>query len=88
LALNPVSYDYLDRNENTHDVGFIAQEYKLVFPEQVGEGEGSERQKELTNGEPVLNITRNLDPYLVKAIQEQQAIIEWLVSEVKKLKGE
>jgi hypothetical protein len=75
VALRPVEFDY-KINDKKHDIGFIAQEYKNVLPNQVFETtSGGEEIKALTNGEPLLNIQQNLVPYLVKAIQELNAKI-------------
>ena len=71
--MRPVEFDY-KIGKKSHDIGFIAQEYKQVLPNQVVETtSGGEEIKTLTNGEPLLNIQQNLVPYLVKAIQELNA---------------
>ena len=64
-ALRPVEFDYIENDK--HDIGFIAQEYQTVLPAQVVEG-----------SDGMLSLNQNLVPYLVKAMQEQQAIIESL----------
>jgi hypothetical protein len=64
-ALRPVKFDYIENDK--HDIGFIAQEYQTVLPDQVVEG-----------ADGMLSLNQNLVPYLVKAMQEQQAIIESL----------
>jgi hypothetical protein len=56
--------------EGTHDVGFVAQEYEEVLPEQVIETPcPSEEFLALTDGDPIKGIQQNLIPYLVNAIQ-------------------
>ncbi len=70
------------KKDGTHQVGFIAQELNNLVPEAVAEG-----------GEDVTENAWGVDygkltPYLVKAIQEQQAQIEALQSEINLLKGE
>ena len=87
VALRPVEFDY-KIGEKAHDVGFIAQEYETVFPEQIIEqSAGSEEIKALTNNEPVKGIQQNLIPYLVKAIQELKAELDATKAEVQALKG-
>jgi hypothetical protein len=86
IALNPVEFDYILNGK--HDVSFIAQEYKNVFPEQVREENAiSDEIKSLTSGEPLLTLDTNLVPYLVKSIQEQQTIINDLKARVTALEG-
>jgi hypothetical protein len=56
--------------EGTRDVGFIAQEYELVLPEQVIETPAPREEfLELTEGKPIKGIQQNIIPYLVNAIQ-------------------
>jgi hypothetical protein len=71
-ALKPVAFDWIQSGEHVKS-GFIAQDVEEVFPEFVVEnmsGEGKESRKGLTGG-----MTSGIIPHLVKAIQEQQAII-------------
>jgi hypothetical protein len=73
-ALRPVEFDYIVSKK--HDIGFIAQEYAQVLPDQITkETSASDEIKALTNGDEVLGIQQNLVPYLVKAIQELNAKI-------------
>ena len=67
MALRPVEFDY--KNGSGHQVGFIAQEMEQVYPDAIGVGE-----------DEMLTITgwSKTEARLVKAIQEQQAIIESL----------
>jgi hypothetical protein len=82
VALRPVEFDY-KIGEKAHDVGFIAQEYETVFPEQIIEqSAGGEEIKALTNNEPVKGIQQNLVPYLVKAIQELKAEVDSLKQQI------
>ena len=86
LALNPVEFDYILSGD--HDVSFIAQEYREVFPEQVVEQTAiGDEIKALTNNEPLLGLKTNLVPYLVKAIQEQQATITALQTRIEALEN-
>jgi hypothetical protein len=75
LALRPVEFDYKIFAKQ-HEVGFIAQEYQQVLPDQVTSEPPSNKEIfVMTGGEQLLGIQQNLTPYFVKAIQEQQAII-------------
>jgi len=86
LALNPVEFDYILSGD--HDVSFIAQEYREVLPDQVVEQTAiSDEIKALTNNEPLLGLETNLVPYLVKAIQEQQATITALQARIEALEN-
>jgi hypothetical protein len=68
--LHPVSFDYIQTKKS--DVGFIAQEYQTVLPEQITvTNDGlDEATKEVITDNKLLGIQQNLVPYLVKAIQE------------------
>jgi trimeric autotransporter adhesin len=77
-ALRPVEFDY-KIGDKKHDVGFIAQEYQQILPNQIIQEESHSAEiTELTNGEAVLGIQQNLVPYLVKAIQELKAEVDSL----------
>ena len=94
LALNPVIYDYKqefaeknnwDNDKKINNVGFIAQEFESVFPKYVS-------TNECVIGETTIDDFKSIDTghlvaYLVKAIQEQQTIIEDLKSRIKTLEG-
>jgi hypothetical protein len=72
-ALRPVKFDYIQTGK--HEVGFIAQEYETVLPEQIDRQYGiDDATKELVNDDHILSIQQNLVPYLVSAIQELKAI--------------
>jgi len=76
--LNPVQFDWKKSQET--DEGFIAHEVQEIVPYVVkGEKDGEEIQT-MDYGK--------LTPLLVKAIQEQQAQIDALQSEINLLKGE
>ncbi len=80
LDLQPRRFDW--KNGDGNDVmGFVAQEVEDVFPELVSDTEYSRgvNKKALKMGDMV--------PSMVKAIQEQQAMIEELKAEVAALKG-
>ena len=82
LKLRPVSYKYKENQKS--DIGFIAQEYELLFPEQIVHSAPNEFHKTL-GLEEVKGIQQNLIPYLIKAIQEQQLQIEELKATVQLL---
>jgi len=72
LALRPVEFDYKENDK--HEVGFIAQEYQQVLPNQVITHAANEAEKQWVDEDgKVMGITQNLVPYLVKAIQELKA---------------
>ena len=80
LALKPRRFDW--KNGDGNDImGFIAQEVEEVMPELVHDYKYNEDEtkKALKMGDML--------PSMVKAIQEQQAMIEELKAEVAALKG-
>lgn len=91
LQLNPVSFQYNEKytqlypNSDLGRVhkGFIAQEIQKVFPEMVSE------MKESPDSINYLDLDiSHLQVYLVKALQEQQAIIEAQKNEIETQKAE
>ena len=84
LALQPRRFDWKEGKglDKKDDVGFIAQEFELVLPSSVGTskagGDGIE-YKNVNHGE--------LIPTLVKAIQEQQALITSLTARLEVLEA-
>ena len=81
-SLNPVEFDWIASGEHCK-AGFIAQEVEEVFPEFVVENmasEGQEERKGLTGG-----MTGGIVAHLVKAIQEQQTLIETLTTRIAAL---
>lgn len=75
MAMNPSTYKYISTNKKS--LGFIAQEMEEVVPEVVSE-----------NPDGYLGISyTELIPVLVKAIQEQQAVIESLENRIKILEN-
>jgi trimeric autotransporter adhesin len=73
-ALRPVEFDYIESEGGGHQLGFIAQEVEEIYPDLVGE-----RQ----DGMKTLSGLSKWDARLVKAIQEQQAIIESLTARIE-----
>jgi len=78
MALRPVEFDYIASEGGGHQTGFIAQEMQKVYPDAVGERE---------DGMLTVSAWSKTEARLVKAIQEQQAIIEQLKADVAALKG-
>ena len=83
LKLKPRRFDWKEGEGNgtKNNVGFIAQEVEPILPELVGDYLHKELDdvKSLTTG--------NLIPTLVKAIQEQQTLIEDLKTRIEVLEG-
>lgn len=81
VALQPSRYEFIDQNP-THrkSLGFIAQEVQPLFPELVYEANDKERGLEcLTLDYAGFGIVA------IKAIQEQQKIIETQEARIKSL---
>jgi hypothetical protein len=85
MALKPRKFDWKSGKgkDIKGDRGFIAQELEQVFPDLVDEWADPAPDGE----EPYKSVRQDLIPVLVKAIQEQQAIIEQLKADVAALKG-
>jgi len=84
MALKPRRFDWKDgKGQDKKDAaGFIAQEYRDIFPASVSETKaGSDGIEYLTMNH------EELIPSLVKAIQEQQALITQLQADIAILKG-
>lgn len=77
-SLRPVEFDYIESEGGGHQIGFIAQEMQEVYPDTVGEREDG-----------MLTITGwdKTTARLVKAIQEQQAIINDLKARIETLEN-
>ena len=65
--------------------GFIAQEYENVFPEQVSNVEPNHYEREILGLSTVKSLQIDLFPYLVKAIQEQNATIQQQAEQITQL---
>jgi hypothetical protein len=88
LAMKPREFDYI--SDDAHDIGFIAQELRQVVPEVVSGEEVpfSDDDTPQERAKKTMGITKEaLIPVLVKAIQEQQALITQLQADVAALKG-
>jgi hypothetical protein len=85
LALKPRKFDWKEnKGKNIKgDRGFIAQEFEQVFPDMV-----EEWADKVPEGEkPYKAVNANLIPTLVKAIQEQQTIINDLKARITALES-
>lgn len=80
MALQPRRFDWKN-GDGTDVMGFIAQEVEEVMPELVADYQYSyeDTKKSLKMGDMI--------PAMVKAMQEQQAMIEALKAEVEALKN-
>jgi len=85
MALKPRKFDWKEgKGQDKKDVrGFIAQEFEQVFPDLVDEWKDPAPEGE----EPYKSVRQDLIPVLVKAIQEQQAMIEDLKAKVAALEA-
>jgi hypothetical protein len=85
LALQPRRFDWKPGKgkDIQNDQGFIAQEFEQIFPEMVGEWLDPAPEGE----EPYKSVRADLIPVLVKAIQEQQAIINGLEARLAALEA-
>lgn len=78
LNLRPVSYNWIENySDKSNHFGFIAQELKRVFPNNIVVGE---------EGDTLAVRYSEIIPVLTKAIQQQQYIITKLENEFEKLK--
>ena len=85
LSLKPRKFDWKagKGKDIKGDRGFIAQEFEQIFPDLVDEWKDPVPEGE----EPYKAVRQDLIPVLVKAIQEQQAMIEDLKAKVAALEG-
>lgn len=85
MALKPRKFDWKAGKGRgiKGDRGFIAQEFEQVFPDMIEEWADPAPEGE----EPYKAVNANLIPTLVKAIQEQQAMIEELNAKVVALEA-
>jgi hypothetical protein len=85
LALKPRKFDWKEGKgkDIKGDRGFIAQEFEQVFPDLVDEWRDPAPEGE----KPYKSVRQDLIPVLVKAIQEQQAMIKSLEAKVAALES-
>jgi hypothetical protein len=83
MALKPRLYDWKEGKgaDIKNARGFIAQEFEEVFPDLIDEWKEAPPEGE----EPYKSVRADLIPVLVKAIQEQQAIITALTARITAL---
>jgi hypothetical protein len=81
IKLRPVTYSWKDpqKHGNGRQIGFIAQEVRSIIPEVV--------KSRTPNADLAMNYT-GLVPVLVKAVQEQQAIIQEQGRQIAALQSE
>jgi len=88
LAVKPRKFAYI--SDSKEDIGFIAQELKTVVPEAVSGEEipFSDDDEPMERASKTMGVSKDtLIPILVKAIQEQQAMIEELKTKVAALEA-
>jgi len=78
LALHPVMFDWKD-GTGSDNLGFIAQEVEQVLPKSVGIAPDGDTK--------LLSLQSEIMPILVKAIQEQQVLIETLQARLEALEA-
>jgi hypothetical protein len=85
MQLKPRKFDWKEgKGQDIKDCrGFIAQEFEQVFPDLIDTWKDPAPEGE----EPYKSVRQDLIPVLVKAIQEQQAIIEALETRIAALES-
>jgi hypothetical protein len=85
MALKPRKFDWKEGKgaDIKNARGFIAQEFETVFPDLIDEWKDPAPEGE----DPYKSVRQDLIPVLVKAIQEQQAIITQLTARITALEG-
>jgi len=81
MALRPVEFDYVESYGGGHQIGFIAQDMEQIYSDVVSEDDTEQKIKSITGW-------AKTEARLVKAIQEQQAIITQLQADVEALKAQ
>jgi hypothetical protein len=85
MALKPRKFDWREgKGKNIKgDRGWIAQEFEQVFPDMIDEWKDESPEGE----DPYKSVRADLIPVLVKAIQEQQALIQTLTDRITALEA-
>ena len=85
MALKPRKFDWKEGKgkDIKGDRGWIAQEVEQVFPDMIDDWKDESPEGE----DPYKSVRADLIPVLVKAIQEQQAIIQTLTDRITVLEG-
>ena len=78
MALRPVEYDYIESMGGGHQIGFVAQEVQVIYPDLVGETE---------DGMLTLTDMNKNDARLIKAIQELKALVDTQASTITALQA-
>jgi hypothetical protein len=78
MSLRAVEFDYIESEGGGHQVGFIAQNMEQIYPDVVGERE---------DGMKMIAGWSKTEARLVKAIQEQQALITTLTARITALES-
>lgn len=78
LKLRPAEFDWKPENGGNHDTSFIAEELSEVVPHAVFKDEDGQCNS--------IDSTRII-PYLVAAFQEQQAEIDAMIEQIRKLQS-
>jgi hypothetical protein len=78
MALRPVEFDYIKSEGGGHQIGFVAQEMQTVYPDAIGK-----------RNDEMFTVTgwSKTEARLVKAIQEQQSLIESLTTRLAALEA-
>lgn len=85
VALRPVEFDYITSKE--HTVGFIAQDFQNVLPDQVKRVKARPEEANLVGEDEIYTIQQNLVPYLVDAVKQLKTIVDAQVAEIAELKA-
>jgi hypothetical protein len=85
MALKPRKFDWKagKGKDKKDDRGWVAQEFEQVFPDMIHEWLDPAPEGE----EPYKAVNADLIPTLVKAIQEQQALIQSLTDRIAQLEN-
>ena len=85
MALKPRRFDWKPGKgkDKKNDLGWIAQEFEQVFPDMIYGWKDPAPEGE----EPYKAVNADLIPVLVKAVQEQQALITNLIERVRALEA-
>lgn len=86
MALKPRKFDWKEgKGKNIKgDRGWIAQEFEQVFPDMISTWKDEPPEGE----EPYKSVGADLIPVLVKAMQQQQAMIDEMKAEIAALKAQ
>jgi len=91
MKLRVVNFNFLDDKDKKKNIGFVAQEFKEVFPSltYITDTRKYDEEKNIISGfEDSLGLNVGMEfAILVKAIQEQQALITSLQEQINELKN-